>query len=143
MPEESSQLVDLLKKIINPCDRSRELPHIEIARHTFCLTGSFDHGPKDEIERAIGESGGTVLKGVSKKCDYVIVGGQGSEAWTTKNYGTKVKRLSTFRPKETILSSQEKPTFLSGRIRDQRPRRGIKASQRIGVPLAKALPLLP
>lgn len=106
--EESSQLVDLLKKIINPCDRSRELPHIEIAGNTFCLTGSFDHGPRDEIERAIGESGGTVLKGVSKKCDYVIVGGQGSEAWTTKNYGTKVKKALDLQAKgDDIIIARE------------------------------------
>ena len=106
--EESSQLVGLLKKIINPCDRSRELPLIEIAGHTFCLTGSFDHGPRDEIERAVGESGGTVLKGVSKKCDYVIVGGQGSEAWTTKNYGTKVKKALDLQAKgDDIVIARE------------------------------------
>ena len=38
------------------------------------------------------QNGGQVLSGVSKKCDYVVVGDEGSDAWTTKNYGSKVKK---------------------------------------------------
>lgn len=49
-----------------------------------------------------------MLKGVSKKCDYVIVGGQGSEAWTTKNYGTKVKKALDLQAKgDDIIIARE------------------------------------
>ena len=47
---------------------------------------------KECIKQFILQNGGQVLSGVSKKCDYVVVGDEGSDAWTTKNYGSKVKK---------------------------------------------------
>ena len=89
---ESEQLVSLFRKIVDPCKERDESKDLEVDGRTFCLTGAFDHGPRETIAQIIEKHGGLVLKGVSKKCDYVVVGGQGSDAWATKNYGTKVKK---------------------------------------------------
>ncbi len=89
---ESNRLIELLRRLINPCESSSSPKTIQIDGKSFCLTGSFNHGSKEKISQFLLDNGGTVLKGVSKKCDYVLVGGQGSEMWTTKNYGSKVKK---------------------------------------------------
>lgn len=90
--EESARLVELLMKIINPCSVSAAVGGIEVDGKTFCLSGTFNHGSKEEMANYLIGKGGSILSGVSKKCDYVVVGGQGSEMWTTKNYGSKVKK---------------------------------------------------
>lgn len=90
--DESSRLVELLQKVIDPCGSPSAVGKVVIDGKAFCLTGAFDHGSKAAITKFLADRGGTVLSGVSKKCDYVLVGGQGSEMWTTKNYGSKVKK---------------------------------------------------
>lgn len=90
-PCESEELIALLKGIDNPlslrggCD-------LVIKGKKFCLSGSFEHGSKDAMKNWIESQGGECLPSVTKKCDYVLVGGCGSEAWTTAHYGSKIKK---------------------------------------------------
>lgn len=94
---ESSKLVELLKGLINPCEASSAKEEIQIEGKSFCLSGNFNHGSKESIKKYLKERGGVILSCVSKKCNYVLVGGQGSEMWTTKNYGSKVKKALDLR----------------------------------------------
>lgn len=89
---ESNQLVGLLQGVINPCSDGVAHRQVQIEGKKFCLSGTFYHGSKECIKQFILQNGGQVLSGVSKKCDYVVVGDEGSDAWTTKNYGSKVKK---------------------------------------------------
>jgi len=59
---------------------------------TCCLTGNFNTGSKADIEKHIVKCGGLCIPTITKEVDYLIVGGQGSEAWVYGNYGTKVKK---------------------------------------------------
>lgn len=58
----------------------------------FCLTGDFVFGPRETCEAAIARRGGQIKAGVSKKVDFVVVGGLGSKEWKHGGFGTKVKR---------------------------------------------------
>ncbi len=55
-------------------------------------TGEFELGSRPSVETALSRRGGTPVSSVTKKTDYVIVGSKGSEAWSSDNYGTKVKK---------------------------------------------------
>ncbi len=64
-----------------------------IAENTFVLTGDFEvPGGKSSMKSAIEAAGGVCKSGVSKKVQYVVVGGLGSDAWAFGNYGSKVKK---------------------------------------------------
>jgi NAD-dependent DNA ligase len=58
----------------------------------FCLTGDFVFGPRSTCEEAIVRRGGEVKSGISKKIDFVVVGGLGSKEWKHGGFGTKVER---------------------------------------------------
>ena len=65
---------------------------INLSGKTCCLTGDFSHGTKTEVEKHISTRGGICIPAITREVDYLIVGGQGSEAWIYGNYGTKVKK---------------------------------------------------
>ena len=47
----------------------------------------------------IESKGGTMLKSVTKKCDYVVAGSFGDERWTMGNYGSKIKEAMDWQAK--------------------------------------------
>lgn len=57
----------------------------------FCLTGDFVLAPRSDCEQEIESRGGIVKKAVSKKVDYLIVGGLGSPEWKHGSFGTKIE----------------------------------------------------
>lgn len=89
---ESEALISDLNRIIDPSATADSESKIEFTNRSFCLTGSFEHGSKDNINQYIIDKGGVILKSVTKKCDYVVVGGCGSEAYAFGKYGSKVKK---------------------------------------------------
>lgn len=90
-PEESSHLLDMFDRVIDPTADTCEAS-IKFVGSKFCLTGDFTHGSKSDIESEIVSRGGEIAKSVSVKVSYVVVGGQGSAQYAFGNYGTKVKK---------------------------------------------------
>ncbi|MEG0834691.1 MAG: exonuclease domain-containing protein [Christensenellaceae bacterium] len=86
---EQSMLLDMIDRILHLVDMNTRIQYDGSA---FCLTGNFMHGNKEEIGAMIESRGGSVANGVSKKIQYVVVGGAGSEKWAFGNYGSKVKK---------------------------------------------------
>lgn len=79
-----------LRALINPSDVGSE--EIDITGTKFVLTGVFDFGSRSQVSEYITEHGGTVVSGVSKKVNYVVIGNRGSEAYAFGSYGTKVEK---------------------------------------------------
>lgn len=90
-PDEADGLTELFGRIVSPVDDSCPCG-IQFDGKKFALTGAFTRGTKASVEEKIKMRGGTILKSVTKKCDYLIVGGVGSEAWSYGSYGNKVKK---------------------------------------------------
>lgn len=95
--DESRELLNAFMLIVDPI--AKAVSSIEFGQKTFCLTGVFDRGTRPEIENYIREKGGVILKSVTKGCDYVVVGGQGSSDYAMGNYGTKVKKALDWQAK--------------------------------------------
>ena len=89
---ESSEIVKALGRFVDPVASSEKKTSISFDGKNFVLSGNFKHGSKDAIGSLIESKGGIVIKGVTKKCDYVVVGGCGNENWSMGNYGNKVKK---------------------------------------------------
>lgn len=67
-----------------------DVDDIAFSGQRFCLTGNFLYGDKDLCTSEIERRGGSVSSGVSKKVDFLVVGGLGSAEWKHGNFGTKV-----------------------------------------------------
>lgn len=69
-----------------------DVASISIKDSSFVLTGDFASGDKNDIKAKIEQAGGFVKSGVSKKINYLVVGGLGSDRWKFGNQGSKITK---------------------------------------------------
>jgi NAD-dependent DNA ligase len=74
-----------------------EEAHLEFPRMNYCVTGDFVYGPRERVCEAIESRGGFVLKGITKKLNYLVVGLRGSEEWKHGSYGTKILKAVEYK----------------------------------------------
>ncbi|WP_100012277.1 BRCT domain-containing protein [Lentibacillus sediminis] len=67
-------------------------PEISFADKTFCFTGTSTKATRNEIAKIIEEKGGRFNNNVTKKTEYLIVGGDGNPCWAFACYGRKVEK---------------------------------------------------
>ena len=60
---------------------------IKLQDKTFCLTGDFINGTKADIAAMLIALGAIEQKGVTKKTNYLFVGGNGSDRWKFASAG--------------------------------------------------------
>ena len=63
----------------------------------FCFSGNFLFGDKDLCAAEIVQRGGIIVSGVSKKLDFLVVGGLGSPEWKHGSFGTKIEKAMEYR----------------------------------------------
>ena len=63
----------------------------------FCLTGDFVFAPREVCEKEIEKRGGQVGKNVTKKLQYLVVGGLGSAEWKHGSFGTKIEKAIQYK----------------------------------------------
>ena len=80
-----------------------ETPSITYVGTSFCLTGDFACGPRGSCESRITTLGGEVKANVSKKLNYLIVGGLGSQEWKHGPFGTKVEKAMELKGEGTPI----------------------------------------
>ena len=97
--EEHIELVRIFNELIDPINEVKSDSNICFDNQLFCLTGTFNSGSKDEIEKKIINKGGICTNSVTSKTNYLIVGGAGSNDWKFGNYGGKVQRAMELREK--------------------------------------------
>ncbi len=92
---ESDALIATIRRFTAPLEvdpRGCEQEKVCISGKCFCLSGNFEHGEKSDVGKAIEAVGGVVVTSVSKKTDFLAVGGMGSTEWKFGNYGSKVSK---------------------------------------------------
>lgn len=106
---ERQHLVEVLQKLVGgtltelaesthvstlPMDNVQALT---IPGKSFCLTGDFVFGPRSTCESAITTRGGEVQTGVTKKLNYLVIGGLGSNEWKHGSFVTKVEKAMQYK----------------------------------------------
>ena len=110
---ELESMLRLFKQVSDPVnDCSCNCNLTDISGKTFCLSGEFDYGEKSAVEALLVQRGGIPQKGVTRKTDFLIVGGQGSSAWCAGNYGTKVKKALELQEKGFSIQIIREHDFL-------------------------------
>lgn len=99
-------LISRLKSILDPVEsKSEHLSFkIDFIGKNICLTGEFQNGSKSDISNKFIKMGAVIHNSVTRKVDYLIVGGNGSKAWALENYGTKVKKALELQEKGFKIS---------------------------------------
>ena len=72
-------------------------PEISFADAVFCLTGASFKYTRNEFEAVIAKHGGLAAGTVSKKVNYLVVGGDGNPCWAYACYGRKVEKAVELR----------------------------------------------
>lgn len=72
-------------------------PAIVFEAHSFCFTGVFNFGKRDDCQGAIIERGGEVAKAITKKLHYLVIGNIGSEVWKHSSFGLKIAKAVEYR----------------------------------------------
>jgi NAD-dependent DNA ligase len=72
---------------------------IKYPNKSFCFTGKFHYGAREQCEQAVIDRGGIVFKTTTMNLDYLIVGGEKNPDWAHENYGRKIERALELRRK--------------------------------------------
>lgn len=67
-------------------------PCIIYPGRTFCFTGKFFFGTRASCERAVEKRGAVTQDSITRKVDFLIVGGMTSPDWITSSYGLKLQK---------------------------------------------------
>ncbi len=79
-------------------------PQIEFDGSTFCLTGKFACGDRDELTRLVELLGCRCASVPSKKVRYLVIGSVGSDAWAHSSFGRKIQRALALREEGHAIS---------------------------------------
>ncbi len=100
--QEERELLDLVMKIAKPDNQgaitptslpfTSPIPEIEFSSRTFCFTGVFEFGSREQCKQAVIKRGGVCLDGVTKKLHYLVIGSIGSEHWQHSTFGAKIAK---------------------------------------------------
>jgi NAD-dependent DNA ligase len=63
----------------------------------FCLTGDFVYAPRDVCAATIERRGGMVSSSITRKLNYLVVGGLGSREWGPGSFGAKVEKALEYK----------------------------------------------
>lgn len=72
-------------------------PEITFEGRQFCFTGESEFATRNELIAKVESLGGTFKPGVSKKTDYLVIGGAGNPCWAFSCYGRKVEQAVKLR----------------------------------------------
>ncbi|MCQ2452809.1 MAG: hypothetical protein MJ075_06725 [Oscillospiraceae bacterium] len=110
---ELKELKSVFEEIVDPvkCVGCHDQVTCLDGKHV-CITGDFDYGPRGAVEKLIVSRGGIIDKSVKRATNYVIVGAQGSIAWKTGNYGTKIQKAMELIDKGFAIGIMEEAEFI-------------------------------
>lgn len=99
--EEAKQTMKIFKDFLNPLDNSNLClnENLNFNEKNVCLTGTFTHGSKSDIELIIENKGGRIKSNVTSTLDILIVGEEGSKDWSYGTFGSKIKKAMEFNEK--------------------------------------------
>ena len=78
------------------------------------MTGEFESGSRTEISNRLEQMGAVINNHVVKSVDFLIVGGNGSNAWASGNYGTKVKKALELQEKGSKIQIVREAEIFKG-----------------------------
>ena len=101
--EESNQLSKLINDLLNPVETLTSNINDVEGKH-ICLSGNFEYGSKQEVEKYIVERGGLIDNSVKKSTDILVVGNCECQSYSQGTFGTKVIKAMEYNEKGSNIS---------------------------------------
>jgi len=98
---EKSEIGELSKSATLPIDDP--LPEIIFDGKTFLFTGTCAYGTRQQCTEATAQLGGIIVKTVTKKLNYLVIGTYVSDSWIHESYGRKIEKAIEYRTNGTPL----------------------------------------
>ena len=73
------------------------LPVVQIPGSSFCFTGTFDLGTRNECHQHIAARGGVAVSNVTKRLNYLVIGNNVTPDWKQQTYGGKIIKAMEYR----------------------------------------------
>ena len=73
---------------------------VVVRGRSFVFTGTGVFGTRKAMQEATEQAGGTVLKSVTKKTDYVVLGTYITPAWIHQSFGRKIEKAMEYRDEQ-------------------------------------------
>lgn len=89
--EEFGSMICVIKSLLEPVQELREQIN-SVKGKQVCLSGTFSHGQKSDVEKIIIQNGGFIDSSIKKTTDILIIGDSECQAYAFGNYGTKVQK---------------------------------------------------
>ncbi|HWQ51538.1 MAG TPA: exonuclease domain-containing protein [Terriglobales bacterium] len=98
--KESQDMLSLFKRVTDPVgENACDCGALDLEGKNVCLTGEFDFGSKEAVAGKLAALGANIQNSVTGRTDILVLGGQGSAAWSAGNYGNKVKKALEMKEK--------------------------------------------
>lgn len=110
--DELQEIHNLIESLLNPVDKMKSQINT-VENKVICLSGNFAYGQKSDVENYIIQRGGTVVSGVNKKVDILIIGNNECQAYSNGTYGTKVKKAMEMIEKGSSIKIIKESDFFS------------------------------
>ncbi len=110
--DEADYLMAVIQDMLNPVEALKVEIH-DVNGKYVCLSGTFTHGPKSEVEKYIASRGGIVESSVKKTTDYLIIGNEECQAYSNGTYGSKVKKAIQYNEKGCYIQIVKEADFFS------------------------------
>lgn len=122
--QELNDLKYIFEEITDPVNTCKSDSQVEsISQKHICITGDFDYGNRICIKKLIALAGGIIDDNVKKNTNYVIVGNNGSDAWKTGNYGTKIQKAMELNLKGYDIKIMKEKDFIPNLLKLIRKKR--------------------
>jgi len=114
--EEIQTVKEVFSRFLDPVSfvptKSEDDEPISLKGKSVCITGTCISGSRTDVQQRLIDMGALIVNGVTKKTDYLLVGGEGSEKWAYGNYGGKIKKALELQNKgSNIVIIGEKEIF--------------------------------
>ncbi len=96
--EEAEYITEVIKNLLNPVEILRKQIN-SVEGKNVCLSGNFEYGSKEDVQKYIIEHGGIIDPSVKKTTNILMIGNNECKAYSNGTYGTKVKKAIEYNEK--------------------------------------------
>ena len=92
---EESEVGEMIKTSSLPMDDPA--PVVSFYGRTFLFTGTFASGTREQCKTILTEAGGEYVPRVTRKLDYLVIGGYATTSWKHETFGRKIELAMKYR----------------------------------------------
>ncbi len=103
---------NMINEWLDPVKYSKHDMILTLQGKHVVITGDFSYGSEQDVFNYLIAKGAIIDKSVTKKSEYLVVGAKGSAAWSSGNYGNKVKKAMEYKSRGQNIQIVREADFM-------------------------------